>query len=243
MKFARLLSGVVLLFLIACNKAFVPAKAEYEVNRITAQLPVDSSMLRVTQVYRDSINKSMNEVLGILQGSLDKKQPSGSLNNFMGDALLQMAKEKINAKANIALVNYGGIRLNQLPAGNITRGKVFELMPFDNYLIVQEMKGDVLQSLLNLAAEKGGWAIAGAKFQIQNKKAINVLIDGQPINASATYYVANSDYIANGGDNANMLKSIPQQNKGYLIRDAIIDYVKAVKTILVNDEKRITNAE
>jgi 2',3'-cyclic-nucleotide 2'-phosphodiesterase (5'-nucleotidase family) len=243
MKQAWLPGGIILLFLLACNKAFVPTKTEYAVNKISAELPVDSSMLRLTKVYRDSINKSMNEVVGKLGGSLEKKQPSGSLNNFMADALLRMAKEKINPKANVSLVNYGGIRLNQLPAGNITRGKIFELMPFDNYLIVQEMKGDVLQSLLNLAAEKGGWAVAGVSFHIQNKKAVNVLIEGKPLSASATYYIANSDYIANGGDNAHMLKTIPQQNIGYLMRDAIIDYVKAAKTISVNDEKRITNAE
>lgn len=243
MKQTHFLGSIVLLLLVACNKAFVPTKAEYEVAKITTQLPVDSSVLRVTQVYRDSINKSMNEVVGRLEGQLEKRQPSGSLNNFMADALLHMAKEKITAKANIALVNYGGIRLNQLPAGNITRGKIFELMPFDNYLIVQEMKGDVLQSLLDLVAERGGWAIAGVTFQIQNKKAANVMIEGRAIDLSKTYIVANSDYVANGGDNANMLRTIPQQNIGYLMRDAIIDYVKQIKTISVNDEKRITNAQ
>lgn len=243
MKPSRLPAIIFLLFLFACNKAFIPVKTEYEVKRITAQLPADSSMLRITQVYRDSINKSMNEVIGSLQSSLEKRQPSGSLNNFMADALLQMAREKINANVNIAMVNYGGIRLTQLPAGNITRGKIFELMPFDNYLIVQEMKGDVLQSLLDLIAERGGWAIAGANFQIQNKRAVNVLIEGKPIDAAKTYFVANSDYVANGGDNANMLKNIPQQNKGYLMRDALIDYVEKNKTLTANDEKRITNAQ
>jgi hypothetical protein len=32
--------------------------------------------------------------------------------------------------------------------------------------------------------------------------------------------------VANGGSNAAMLKNIPFQNRGYLLRDALIDYIK-----------------
>jgi len=241
------IAPVLLLLLVACSRVYVPAKAEYQVQEISLQLPVDSGMLRLTQVYRDSINKSMNEVIGRLEGTLEKKQPSGSLNNFIADALLVMAREKVNANTDVALVNYGGMRVNQLAAGPVTRGKIFELMPFDNYLIVQELRGDVFQSFLDLVAERGGWAIAGCSFDIRNKKAVNIRIAGKPLDATKTYYVANSDYVANGGDNANMLRTLPQQNTGYLMRDAIIDYVRALqaqgKTILVNNEKRIGHAE
>jgi len=232
-------------FLSACKSVYVPGKLEYEGYRITKDLPRDSSLIRMTQPYRDSLDKSMNEVLGRVEGSLEKRQPSGSLNNFMADAMLYMARQKINPATDVAMVNYGGVRIPQLPAGNITRGKVFELMPFDNVLIVQELKGSVLQNLLDQIAERGGWPIAGATMHIRNKKAVDVMIGGKPLNPSQMYLVANSDYVANGGDDANMLKSIPQQNKGYLMRDAIMDYIAAMKAqgknIPVNEEKRITN--
>lgn len=189
----------------------------------------------------------MNDVIGVAAVSMDKKQPECTLGNFMVDAFLQMATEKYATKVDAAFVNFGGIRLTQLPAGNITNGKIFELMPFDNLLILQRIKGDVFQQVLDLMAAKGGWPVAGITMQIKDKKAINVLVGGKPLDLNATYTIANSDFIANGGDNADMLRKVPQITNGYLMRDAIIDYIGKFKSqgknISATIENRVTNAE
>ena len=36
-----------------------------------------------------------------------------------------------------------------------------------------------------------------------------LFINGAPLNESATYTIANNDYVANGGDDCTMLKPIP----------------------------------
>ena len=189
----------------------------------------------------------MNAVLGVSPVTMDKTQPEGALGNFMADAFLAMAREKYNTQVDLAFVNFGGIRLTQLPAGKITRGKVFELMPFDNLLILQKVKGTVLQQVLDLMAARGGWPVSGVKMQISNGKAVNVRIGDQPLNPEKVYTIANSDFIANGGDNADMLRPIPQITNGYLMRDAIIDYIsglsKAGKPITATIENRVTNAQ
>jgi 2',3'-cyclic-nucleotide 2'-phosphodiesterase (5'-nucleotidase family) len=206
------------------------------------------------QPYSSTVNKTMNDVVGVAEKSLDKKQPEGPLGNFMADVFLEMAREKYNTNVDAAFVNFGGIRLTQLPAGDVTTGKIFELMPFDNLLILQKIKGDVLQQLLNLAAAKGGWPVAGITMQIKElpgaqagKKAVNVMIGGKPLDTEKIYTVANSDFIANGGDNADMLRNIPQIANGYLMRDAILDYLKKLKSqgkkISANTENRVTNAQ
>ena len=55
------------------------------------------------------------------------------------------------------------------------------------------------------------------------------------------------DYVANGGDDCVMLKSIPQQNNGYLFRDAVLDYfagkAKDGKAISSSIQNRVSNAE
>ncbi|MEI2739424.1 MAG: 5'-nucleotidase [Chitinophagaceae bacterium] len=179
--------------------------------------------------------------------SLDKKQPECTLGNFMVDAFLTMAAEKYNTKVDVAFLNFGGMRLTQLPAGNVTNGKIFELMPFDNLLILQKLKGDVLQQFLDLTAAKGGWPIAGVTMQIKDKKAVNVMVGGKPLDPNATYTTVNSDFVANGGDNADMLRNVPQITNGYLMRDAIFDYIKKLKAqgknISANIENRVTNAQ
>jgi 2',3'-cyclic-nucleotide 2'-phosphodiesterase (5'-nucleotidase family) len=189
----------------------------------------------------------MNDVVGYAPQSMDKKQPESTLGNFMVDAFLIMAREKYNIKADAAFLNYGGIRLNQLPAGNVTRGKIFELMPFDNLLLLQNLKGSVVQQFLDLTASKGGWPVAGITMEIKDKKAVNVMIGGKPLDPNATYVTVNSDFLANGGDNADMLRPVPQITNGYLMRDALFDYIKKLKSegkdITGKTENRITYAQ
>ena len=232
---------------ISCHTSYQGQSLQYKGYKIGKTMPADSSVLSFLQPFSDSVNNSMNTVLGVSTVSFEKAQPEGTLGNFMVDALFTMAAEKYNTKVDAAVVNFGGIRLTQLPAGNVTTGKVFELMPFDNLLILQKLDGKTFQQFLDLTAEKGGWPLAGVTMQIKDKKAVNVLIGGKPLDPNATYTLVNSDFIANGGDNADMLRKIPQITNGYLMRDAIFDYIKKLKgqgkNINATIENRVTNAQ
>ena len=202
-------------------------------------------MLLLLGPYSDSVNKSMNNVIGHAAEMLEKQQPEGSLGNFMTDAILYAAAKQFNVPVDAAFVNYGGVRITQLPKGPVTRGKIFELMPFDNLLVLQQLTGAQLQQFLDYTAARGGWPMAGISMGIENKKAVNVTVGGQPLDPAKTYAVVNSDYVVNGGDDANLLKNIPQINKGYLMRDAILDYVHYLaalgKNITASSDKRITH--
>lgn len=249
MKLRHYFFPALLLFItgISCHTAYQGQSLQYKGYRISKTMPADSVLIGFLQPYSDSVNNSMNAILGVSPVSLEKTQPEGTLGNFMADAFLTMAREKYSTQVDLAFVNFGGIRLTQLPAGNITRGKVFELMPFDNLLILQKVKGSVLQQVLDLMAARGGWPVSGVKMQISNGKAVNVRIGDQPLELEKMYTIANSDFIANGGDNADMLRQIPQITNGYLMRDAIIDYIsrlsKAGKPITATIENRVTNAQ
>lgn len=54
-----------------------------------------------------------------------------------------------------------------MPKGDVTRGRIFEIMPFDNLLILQKLKGTVLQEFLDIIATDGGWPVAGITMQIK----------------------------------------------------------------------------
>jgi 2',3'-cyclic-nucleotide 2'-phosphodiesterase (5'-nucleotidase family) len=234
-------------FFISCNTVYQAESLQYKSYRVAGTQQQDSSLLYMLKPYSDSINKSMNDIVGFADENLDKKQPEGPLGNFMVDAFLIMAREKYNASVDLAVLNNGGVRLTQLAAGPVTRGKVFELMPFDNLLILQKVKGDALQQFLDLAAAKGGWPVAGMTMQIKNKKAVNIMIGAKPLDMGTIYTIANSDFLANGGDNADMLRPIPQITNGYLMRDAILDYIVKLKSqgknINAKVENRVTNAD
>jgi 2',3'-cyclic-nucleotide 2'-phosphodiesterase (5'-nucleotidase family) len=235
---------ILLTFFVSCKTAFLPVKAEYDNYRITPAIQGDTTLQVLMAPYKDSVDRSMNQVIGTADKTLEKSQPEGTLGNFMADAMLYGAR---HLDPDAAFVNYGGIRIPQLTAGEITRSKVFELMPFDNIIVVQKIKGDVLQEFLHLIAKAKGWPVAGIQFTIKDGKAINVNVGGAPLDLNKTYTIVNSDYVANGGDNAAMLKAIPLQTEGYLMRDAIFDYIdylkSAGKPISANIENRVINAQ
>ncbi|MBC7650835.1 MAG: 5'-nucleotidase C-terminal domain-containing protein [Deinococcales bacterium] len=215
----------------------------YGTYRIDDYTKKDSALVTLLAIYKDSMNKTMRTVLGFSTDGLTKKQPESGLGNFMTDAMKTMAEKKFEKHIDAAFINYGGIR-SYLPKGDITIGKIFELMPFDNVIVLQDIKGDTLLSFLHFIAERNGWPVSGISFTMNNRKATNILVNGKPLDTTATYTIANSDYIANGGDDVKMLKGIPQINKGYLVRDALIAYTIFItekgESIDAKTEKRIT---
>lgn len=242
----RLLLYAALAF-ASCKSSFVPSGAAYHHYPVSAQRAKDSTLALLLKPYRDSVDLTMNQVVGNLQGELVKRSPEGSLGNFMADAVLFGAQQKFGKKVDAAFVNSGGVRLTQIPKGPITRGKIFELMPFDNIIVLQQVKGDVFQQFLDVIAEKGGWPLSGLTMEIRGGKARNVLVGGIPLDPLKTYTIANSDYVVNGGDDAVVLKNIPQENNGYLMRDAIFDYLQSLKAtgkaVSTQEEKRVTNVQ
>jgi 2',3'-cyclic-nucleotide 2'-phosphodiesterase (5'-nucleotidase family) len=169
----------------------------------------------------------MNSVIGSVTETLEKSGPDGTLGLFMSDAYYSAALEKYGAPVHLAFMNTGGIRLTSLPAGNITVGKMYELMPFDNLLVLLDMKGSELRTLFNHIAGRGGWPVAGGSYTITaDRKAISIEVAGAPLDDAKNYKVAIGDYTANGGDDCGFLKELPRKDMGYLQRDALIAYVK-----------------
>ncbi len=237
----------VTVLLVSCNTSFHSNSLHYHNYRVAESENQNSFLQKELLIYSDSVNSSMSSIVGFAYLMLEKKQPESTLGNFIADAMLVMANEKYSMKVDAAIANYGGIRINQLSAGAVSKGKIFELMPFDNLVVIQKIRGDVLQQFLDLSAAKGGWPLAGITMKIKNQKAIDVTVNNEPIDFSTIYTVVNSDYVANGGDQANMLRNIPQQSIGYLLRDAIFDYIKVLqkqgKNIIAFEEKRVTYVE
>ena len=202
-------------------------KVQYRQYEIKGTDKKDSAMQIFLKPYADSLQKSMQQVIGFAVNNLYKKQPEGgALGNFITDAILTMSRQKSKEHIHAALLNSGGVR-SFIPKGDITVERIFELMPFDNVVVFQEIDGKILQMLLDKIANDGGWPIAGISFSINTqKKATNILIEGKPISENELYTIALPDYVANGGSNCEMLKPIEKKNTNYLIRDALLDYTK-----------------
>ncbi|WP_353549468.1 5'-nucleotidase C-terminal domain-containing protein [Sediminibacterium sp. KACHI17] len=233
--------------LSSCSTFYQPTSLQHTQYKIDGSIRNDSSVMVMLQPYTMNINATMNQVIGSSADTYTNKRPESEIGNFLVDCYKEMGEKKFGRKIDVAFMNAGGIR-SYLAKGNITVGKIFEIMPFDNLLVLQELKGTVLQAYLDVMAADGGWPVSkGTTLQIKNKKATRVMINGKPLDPNVIYTVAHSDYVANGGSDCSMLKSIPQINRGYLMRDAILEYVNmqttAGKTIQPIIENRVTNAD
>jgi 2',3'-cyclic-nucleotide 2'-phosphodiesterase (5'-nucleotidase family) len=244
---AILLSALIFFVNLSCHNSYETHAAVYTNYRMTTTLPADTVAAKLLAPYSKEVNRTMNDIVGTAPVALEKAQPECTLGNFMCDAFLTMATEKYGKHVDAAFMNYGGIRLTQLPAGPVTTGKIFELMPFDNIIVLQQLSGQQLQQFLDNAAARNGWPVAGLTMEIRDKKAVNVKVGGVPLSATAIYTIANSDYVANGGDETSVLRSIPQESNGYLMRDALFDYIRKLKSqgkgIVASIENRVRYAE
>jgi 2',3'-cyclic-nucleotide 2'-phosphodiesterase (5'-nucleotidase family) len=212
-------------FAFSCNKELHPIKADTSYYNIYSTSGVDSTIITFISPYRDSLQKEMEVVLATSAVAMEKGKPESRLGNFVADLLLEKGKQYNEGIADFCVVNYGGLRIPSLPAGPITKGMIYELMPFDNFLVIMELNGNVVKQMLDYIASQGGWPVSGIKFKIREEKAFDILINNLPLQPDKNYHVVISDYLADGGDNLSMLKTEKRKNTGTFIRDAILDYL------------------
>ncbi|WP_333600687.1 5'-nucleotidase [Flavobacterium sp.] len=197
--------------------------------------------------YRDKIDADLNTVLANAPETIDK---TGEWQTPMGNFLADITFEKSNKifqmrekkSVDICFMNHGGIR-TVIPKGDITARNAYEIMPFENSAIVIALKGEQVLEIVNyIISEKKPHPLHGMTFTIdKNNQAKNILVGGNPLDTDKIYYVATSDYLANGGDNMIFFKKgVQKYDLEYKLRNIIIDYFKANKTITANKDIRIT---
>lgn len=193
----------------------------YVVEKNTKQ---DSAFIGMLQPYKRGVDTQMQVVIGRTDIPLTKAQPESTLGNFMADATLAAGK-KLDRKTVAAVMNYGGIRLSYINPGVITKGKIYELMPFDNMLTIVEMPGTAVQAFCDKMAAYKGWPVSNISFTIKDKKATNITIDGQALNENLVYKIAVNDYVARGGDNCDFMVPLKKRYTTIFLRDILIEYV------------------
>jgi 2',3'-cyclic-nucleotide 2'-phosphodiesterase (5'-nucleotidase family) len=222
-----LLFASILLQACAQSKLYVLEHKEqqYIVAKTT---PGDSALINLIAPYKKGVDTQMQVLIGHTDIPLTKAQPESTLGNFVADATLSAAR-KLDPKVVAAVSNYGGIRLPYISPGPINRGKMYELMPFDNMLTIVEIPGYILQQFCDSMAMRKGWPVSGLTYTIRDRRAVDVYVGKLPLNSSLVYKIATSDYVAKGGDNCVFLQPLRKRHTTLFIRDALIDYLAALE--------------
>lgn len=235
---------LILLVLVSCHTSYHPTSVAYKDYPIEGIVNQDPSYNNYLKPFRDSMEQQMNETVGTAAKRMDIKRPVTTLGNFLADAYLTMTREKLGVKADLAIMNLGGIRKPYVEPGPITRSTVFEIMPFDNVITVVTVKGDLLKKYIETNLVEGG-GIAGFSFRTDGKTVSDIRIGGQAIDPAASYALVTSDYASSDSRLAWFFGAGTKQQSTYLMRDCIIDYImlmgKEGKPIGEQLENRIIN--
>ena len=152
--------------------------------------------------------------------------------------------------ADIAFMNGAGIRAD-LPEGNITRGKVSEIIPFGNSLQKAEISGKAVRQMLEHSVfgypeTFGGFlAVSGMSFSFDPSQPVgqrvqDIFIGGEILDENKIYTIGGVDFIFMGGNDFTMLKGLKMLGNYGTLDDALAEYLKE-HGAAVTDFGRIKN--
>jgi 2',3'-cyclic-nucleotide 2'-phosphodiesterase (5'-nucleotidase family) len=187
--------------------------------------------------YASKVTKKMNEVIG---EATDDLPTSNNSESPLGNLIADVYREK--GKTQIGLQNTGGIR-TRIVKGPITWGAAFEVLPFQNTLVTLKLTGAQLKQTLNV----GLIAVSGLRVHLDLKKPAGqrlvsvTMPDGAPIDDKALYSITTNDFVMAGGDGFSEVgKGIEIKDTGILLRDVLVDYIKAHVTVSPALDGRVT---
>lgn len=216
---------VTIFCLFSCRTTTYLSSIEASKETLNAELGIeeDSSINALIQPYKIKLDEQMNQIIGETVLDLKKKRPESTLGNWMADAIQRQAEKQLGKPIAFAIQNYGGIRIPQIKKGKITKGMIYELMPFDNTIVILSLNSAEVQELMEHITSGGGWPVSqGIKVTQNDAGILDIKINGEALKKGKVYKAAIPDYVANGGSDSGFLIGKPQQVLSFFIRDVLI---------------------
>lgn len=227
------------IFFTACKQELRTVVIEGKRISISDSLATNPEIEAFIKPYRENVERDLDSVLAYSADTYSKSDGvlNTAIGNFMADAVYEMSnpvfKKRTGKTIDMVLLNHGGIR-SIISKGNITSRTAYQIMPFDNAVVVSAMTGSQVNALIDFLSEKkGAHPISKLKLTLNQDYTVNeALINGATIDKNKTYYVATNDYLYDGGDRMTFLKSKDTvYNLDYKIRNLLIDYFKKIDTL------------
>ncbi|UQA58092.1 bifunctional metallophosphatase/5'-nucleotidase [Polyangium aurulentum] len=185
----------------------------------------DPPLTRMVRHFKEEVARALGVAIGHAGRDI---APEENVGQMVADAWLsQMGGD-------VAIVNRGGIR-QTIPAGTITHGTIWGVLPFDNRIVKVSLRGDDLVKDLEAMPKI---IVAGAKKGAGGKWA---LASGKPIDGDHRYTVLVTDFMYAGGDGAPFAAQDPKPVETEVNwRDPVIAWIaKQQSTPLAPLEKKL----
>ncbi|GAB4158480.1 MAG: 5'-nucleotidase [Winogradskyella sp.] len=199
--------------------------------------------------YRNNVNKNLDSIISYAPETYVKTD--GELNtaigNLMADAVFSESNpifhKRTGKNIDFVLLNHGGIRAI-ISEGNITTRTAYEVMPFENSVVVVALNGKQINKLFDYLSKAKRAHPVSKQIELLLDENFNIkkaLVNGKPVSEEKTYYVATNDYLYNGGDRMTFFQPNDSlYTLDYKIRNVLIDHFKKVDTIRPKIDNRFT---
>lgn len=164
----------------------------------------DTSIEQFLAPYREKVDSVADEPIAPLEGEFT----DGAMLNYVADFIFNRGRELNTGKVDLAIVNKGGIRRNYI-GDKLTVGQVITAFPFDNRVVVIDVKGSDLREVFDIMARQRGNGVSHnvtAMMSEDFSKCDWIKINGSELADDKIYRVATIDYVAGGGDNMTPFK-------------------------------------
>lgn len=202
---------------------------------------VGSKIESIVAPYRAKVDSMRSQVIGNSPFEFERK--STEMLNLLSDFVRVRGAELCGKPVDLAIMNKGGIR-NSLASGPITQGEIIDIAPFDNSIVVMDIKGQDLLDNFAVMASQDGNGVSGnvsVLYDPSTKQVNSATIDGKPVDPNRTYRLATIDYLAAGNDYMEPLKKgVTIAKSPEVLYTILIDYISAGKldTLLGAPDKK-----
>lgn len=170
----------------------------------------------------------LHEVVAYAPVAIPKGKPESPLSNLAVDVLMAQTEAAAGKKVDVGLMNFGGIRMNEIPQGDVLLDDFVSLFPFKNHLCWVQLSGTDLRRLFEQIARENIQVIGGARLVIDGYTLVSAEIAGQPLDDAKEYGVATVDFLLDGGDKLYVARNAKDLViTKLMVFDAIMNYVRA----------------
>jgi len=136
--------------------------------------------------------------------------------NVMGNLVTDAMRTYF--EADFSFQNLGGLRAD-LPAGPITAGDVFSVLPFGNELVEVQMDGRMMRRIIErkLAGDSGGICVSGVsvvydKTRPDWDRVVALTVGGEPWDPDRMYKAVCTNFLLEGNSGLDFLTTIPPEH-------------------------------
>jgi 5'-nucleotidase len=224
---------------------------------LSADIEEDPEVVALLAPYAAAADALLAQAVGTSRVDLDGERArvrsaETNLGNLIADAMLAKTR---GLGTSVALMNGGGIRAS-IPSGEVTMGKVLEVLPFGNKITTVRVHGrDLTAALENGVSQVESGAgrfpqVAGVRFtydpgapaggRVRSVELWDRIAQAyRAVLPDEDVVIATNDFLAGGGDGYNALASGTRYDTGWLLSDALAEHVAAQSPVTLAMEGRI----